>query len=125
MMNTRNYKRLIWLIKWTPHTLLALMVLHCTLLLCGVDSELLAHIGVSPLLYVVMLVLSYKLEFCGFHRLALHYDLAVWCLCWLREYGVLDDCLTPLRVIMLCVGVAIITITATVMRYEKRCGRDI
>ena len=123
-MSTSNYKRLIWLIKWTPHTLLALMVLHCVLLLSGVNSTLLAHIGVSPLLYIVMLVLSYKMDFCEFHRLALHYDLAVWCFCWLRSTGWINDILTPMRIVMLCVGVVIITITATVMRYEKRCGRD-
>ena len=64
-------KRLIFLIKWLPFALVVLMVLHCLLLLCGIYSNFLAHNGVSPLLYVVMLVLSYKLDFCCFHRLAL------------------------------------------------------
>lgn len=52
-------KRLIHLIKWLPFALVVLMVLHCLLLLCGIHSNFLAHNGVSPLLYVVMLVLSY------------------------------------------------------------------
>ena len=74
-------KRLIFLIKWLPFALVVLMVLHCLLLLCGIYSNFLAHNGVSPLLYIVMLVLSYKLDFCCFHRLALHYDLAARCFC--------------------------------------------
>ena len=60
-------KRLVYLIKWLPFALVVLMVLHCLLLLCGIHSNFLAHNGVSPLLYVVMLVLSYKLDFCCFH----------------------------------------------------------
>lgn len=84
--------------------------------------QFLAHNGVSPLLYVVMLVLSYKLDFCCFHRLALHYDLAVWCFCWLRDYGILDDFLTPLRVVILSIGIVIISVTLTSKYYGKRCG---
>lgn len=115
-------KRLIYLIKWLPFALVVLMVLHCLLLMCGIYSNFLAHNGVSPLLYVVMLVLSYKLDFCCFHRLALHYDLAVWCFCWLRDYGILDDFLTPLRVVILSVGIVIISVTLTSKYYGKRCG---
>lgn len=114
-------KKLIFLIKWLPHTLMLLMVLHCVLLLCGIESNFLAHVGVSPLLYVVMLVLSYKLDFCIFHRLALHYDLVVWCFCWLKDYGILNGILTPLRVCALSVGIVIMTINLTSVYYEKRC----
>ena len=117
-------KRLIYLIKWLPFALVVLMVLHCLLLMCGIHSNFLAHNGVSPLLYVVMLVLSYKLDFCCFHRLALHYDLAVWCFCWLRDYGILDNILTPLRVVIFSIGIVIISVTLTSKHYGKRCGRD-
>lgn len=117
-------KRLIFLIKWLPHFLMLLMVLHCVLLLCGIDSNFLSHVGVSPLLYVVMLVLSYKLDFCIFHRLALHYDLIVWCCCWLKDYGILDSFITPLRVFALSVGIIILSINITSLYYEKWCERD-
>ena len=123
-INIQDMKRLIYLIKWLPFALVVLMVLHCLLLLCGIHSNFLAHNGVSPLLYVVMLVLSYKLDFCCFHRLALHYDLAVWCFCWLRDYGILDGFLTPLRVVILSVGIVIISITLTIdiLQPLKRVG---
>lgn len=114
-------KRLVWMIKWLPFTLMALMVLHCGFLLLGIDSNFLSHASVSPLLYIVMMVLSYKMQFCIFHRLALTYDFIVWCWCWLRDYGIIDCFLFEARLITFSIGLILITFILTAKRYEKRC----
>ena len=115
-------KRLVLMIKWLPFTLMAMMVLHCGLLLLGVDSAFLSRASVSPLLYIVMMVLSYKMQFCFYHRLALTYDFLVWVWCWLKEYGILDSFLHEVRFATFAIGLVIITVILTAKRYEKRCG---
>lgn len=113
-------KRLILIIKWLPFALMVLMVLHCGLLMLGIESNFLSHASVSPLLYITMMLLSYKMKFCFCHRMALTCDFVVWCFCLLRDYGLLDGMLLPMRMATFTIGIILITITL----YEKRCRRN-
>ena len=71
-------KLILFLLKYTPFVLAALMVLHTALLLRGIDTSILNHACLSPLPYTLYMALSVKMKFCRWHRAALTYSLIVY-----------------------------------------------
>lgn len=56
-------KLILFLLKYTPFVLAALMVLHTALLLRGIDTSILNHACLSPLPYALYMALSVKMKF--------------------------------------------------------------
>lgn len=110
---------IIALLKYTPFVLILLMVLHCAMLLVGIDDTLLSHSNLSVLPFVLYMALSYKLGFCRWHRYALIYNFAVYILIVLRESGVIVDSLQIVRLCVMVVGVILLSMYLIVRRYER------
>ena len=68
------YKVTLVLLKVIPMLLAFCYVLNTTLYIFGIDSYILSHIAGMSLLPMIFLYLtSYVFQFCGYHRMFLHY----------------------------------------------------
>lgn len=87
----------------------ALMTLHCLLLLNGIDCKFLEFIfGLSVLGFTILYLSTYLLVYCNLIRGMLVHNFAVKCCILYHENFGFGDFLTPLRFIMLLVGILLL-----------------
>ena len=116
-------KLILILLKYTPFVLTAMMIIHCALLLSGVDAGVLSHAALSPLTYTLYMALSIKMRFCVYHRIALSYVFAMYLCIVVQGYGVFSvigiEVMTA-RLVMLIVGVSVLASYITKKVYDRK-----
>lgn len=117
MTSTIVHKACHTLLRWSPVLGSLVMCIHCLTLIQGVSTQCVEFIyDTSVITTILMIVASYALQFCIWHRLCIVYTYLVGvCIDYERNFG-FGSALTPMRWIMFILGIVLI-----VMFIAKRC----
>lgn len=109
----------IMLIKYAPVISTLCMTVHIALLLLGYKSPAEAIVGTTLLPSIVLLTASHAFRFCALHKILICYTFVVDLCCKYERIIGFGDLLTPMRVVMLLIGLRLLF---AVLKNKKRCS---
>ena len=105
---TASQKICVCVLKYAPVVSTACLTLHIALLLFGFRPVLECVVGLTPLPSVVLFSASHAFRFCLLHKMLIGYSFAVDLCCSYERVVGFGNTLTPLRLLMLYIGVELL-----------------
>ena len=108
---TTSQKICVFILKYAPVVSTACLSLHVALLLFGFDPVLECMVGTTLLPSVVLFSASHAFHFCLLHKMLIVYSFVVDSCCSYERMIGFGNLLTPLRLLMLYIGLELLYAT--------------